>query len=124
MQDKFRFEKLLEAHKEHGKIIIGVDFDDTIFPLNQIYANRCANTRKLLQDLKEHAIICLYTVADEQSLKYKVELMRLWGITPDHINKSPVKLGDGGKPFFNVLLDDKAGLIETYNLLLNFKNQL
>ena len=43
--------------------------------------------------------------------------MRLWGIEPEFVNESPIELGDGGKPFFNILIDDKAGFTEVYNLL-------
>lgn len=124
MIDNVKLEKLLNAFDAHGKIIVGVDFDDTIFALDKRYTLLCAEVRALLKAVKPDAVICLYTVADNQSLQYKLELMKLWGIEPDFINESPVKLGNGVKPFFNILLDDKAGLVEAYNLLLKFKNEL
>ena len=115
-------DKLLEVYREHGKIIIGVDFDDTIFPYTK-YANRelINSVVNLLVKVKGKAYICLYTVSDNQSLKYKVEIMRLNKIEPDYINISPIKMGNGQKPFFNILLDDKAGLNEAYKELLRFK---
>ena len=116
--------KLISIFKQHGAIIIGVDFDDTIFPLNDKYINRCKAIRATLEEAKVCSKICLYTVADEQSLKYKIELMKLWGIPPDYVNESPIKLGDGSKPFFNILLDDKAGLNEAHNILKQFINAL
>tara|TARA_R110000851_G_scaffold41665_1_gene104371 strand:- start:1119 stop:1496 length:378 start_codon:yes stop_codon:yes gene_type:complete len=116
--------KLHKVFKEHGKIIIGVDFDDTVFPLDPECASMCKAVRLLLQECKVYSILCLYTVADTQSLEYKKEIMSLWGIPVDYVNESPVKLGDGSKPYFNILLDDKAGLYETYLLLQKFNNQL
>lgn len=124
MYDSLRIAKLNEVYTQHGKIIIGVDFDDTIFPLNSKYEDICSNVRLLLREAKVYSTICLYTVADEQSIKYKVELMRLWGIEPDYINESPIKLGNGVKPYFNLLLDDKAGLHQAFEVLKQFNNQL
>lgn len=113
-------ERLYEVYKKHGKIIIGVDFDDTIFALDPRREKMCEAVRTLLKQCSKYAKICLYTVADKHSLKYKVKLMEFWGISPDFVNESPIKLGDGSKPYFNVLLDDKAGLTESYELLNKF----
>lgn len=124
--DNVKLQKLIGVHMKHPTIIVGVDFDDTVFPLDERYRGLCKDVRDLLVRLKPFITICLYTVADEQSIKYKVELMKLWGIEPRYVNESPIKLGNGAKPYFNVLLDDKAGLVETILLLeefyLNTKN--
>ena len=126
MHDKTLYQKLLDTIEKHGRLIVGVDFDDTIFALNPIYDNRAANLRKLLKDLvdKDAITICLYTVADKQSILYKVALMESWGISPEFVNESPVKLGDGGKPFFNLLIDDKAGFTEVYNYLHKLNQEI
>ena len=118
--------KLLEVYKEHNKIIAGVDFDDTIFPLTHepYIINRCNEVVDLLIELKDILTICLYTVADDQSLEYKKSIMTMLKIKPAYINESPVKLGNGAKPFFNILLDDKAGLNETIEILIEFKNNI
>lgn len=122
---KYRnFKKLRAVYEEHGKIIIGVDFDDTIFSLEKETEQSCQLVRKLLKECVPFSTICLYTVADNQSLSYKVALMREWGFKPDFINESPVKLGNGDKPFFNILLDDKAGLKEAYETLEEFQLRL
>ncbi len=114
--------KLLKVYDEHNNIIVGVDFDDTIFKLSDdVKENDVSIRRKLLKYLKPYITICLYTVADKQSIKYKIELMKLWGIEPDYINESPIKLGNGHKPYFNLLLDDKAGLEETTKVLKALK---
>lgn len=119
-----QLQKLHDIYKEHNRIIIGVDFDDTIFPLDNKRASICESVRQLLLECKAFSTICLYTIADEQSIKYKVEIMKLWGIAPAYVNESPVVLGDGKKPYFNILLDDKAGLIESYQLLKKFNETL
>lgn len=119
-------EKLISVYKEHKQIIVGLDFDGTIFPFEESDIEICERVKKLIKDLhlRGKIVICLYTVADIQSIKYKIELMKLWGITPNYINESPIKLGNGDKPYFNILLDDKAGLPYTYDLLREFKNKI
>lgn len=117
-------EKLLNVYRTHGKIIVGLDFDDTIFPLDDSQEEICRRVRTLIELLKDHITICLYTVADNQAIKYKLALMKFWDISPDFINESPIKLGNGDKPYFNILLDDKAGLPYTYELLREFKKQI
>lgn len=119
-----QLQKLNDIYFEHGSLIIGVDFDDTIFALDPQREVICNSIRKLIKECKVHSEICLYTVASNQDIKYKIELMKLWGIEPNYVNESSVKLGNGAKPFFNILLDDKAGLIESYNLLKKFNDNL
>lgn len=119
-------DKLLKAYQEHGKIIVGVDFDDTIYPfsddLSEEDRKHCEFRIELLKRLKKNITICLYTCSDEASLKYKISLMKEWGISPDYVNESPVVIGNGAKPYFNLLLDDKAGLEEATRRLVEFKN--
>lgn len=120
---KKEIEKLIKIYKEHGKIIVGVDFDDTLFTFDKNNKQLHENVRKLLLDIKSKIILCLFTVADKQSLTYKEYIMEhCWDIKPHYINESPVKKwGNSVKPYFNILLDDKAGLPYTYNILNEFK---
>ena len=122
---EWRYEtyKLIEATKEHGKIIVGVDFDDTIFPLrdNKYIRERAEDLVDLLGELREYITLCLWTVADEQSLVYKIALMDEWGIKPDYVNSSPVSYEEVRKPYFNLVLDDKAGLNEAIEILKEYK---
>ena len=125
MRDKVLLEQLLAVYEKHGKIIVGVDFDDTVFPFNKNEANakRCNEVVKLLKKLKDRgmAIICLFSVADAQSLVYKEHIMDLYGIKPDYINESPMQnWGKCTKPYFNIQLDDKAGLNATLATITEF----
>lgn len=119
--------QLIDVYEKHGKIIIGVDFDDTVFPFNKSVANinRCNEVVEIVRDLKPYSIICLWSVADAQSLVYKEHIMDLYGIKPDYVNDSPLnKWGECKKVYFNIQLDDKAGLNETLQVLKNFKRYL
>ncbi len=127
--DRILLSKLKKSWDDHKSIIVGVDFDDTVFPFNNANkenVDRCALVRALLTTLKSDindyggdCCICLYTVADAQSLPYKIEIMKLYGLEADFVNEGPLdeKWGNPKKPFFNILLDDKAGLNESIEVL-------
>lgn len=129
--DKILFTKIVTAYDTHESLIVGVDFDDTVFPFNKTEENieRCQKVVRTLLELKSvlgvDLIICLYSVADEQSLVYKEHIMECYGLKPQFINEGPMdKKWNSKKPFFNILLDDKAGLDSALETLIEFKNQL
>ena len=124
---KYETQKLVNIHKEHGYILVGCDFDDTVFPFtnNKYIEDRCKVVRDLLRSIKNDIVLCLYTVADEQSMKYKNHIMRQWDLEPAYINESKISPWKGSqKPFFNIMLDDKAGLNEAIEILTEFKDYL
>lgn len=123
LENEHRLRKLWETFKTHGSLIVGVDFDDTVFPAkDHCWTTLCDGVKQALLEAYPNIKICLYTVADDQSLRYKVALMKEWGLEPKYINESPIKIGNGQKPYFNLLLDDKAGLYESLQLLRRFNS--
>ena len=123
----YELKKLLAAEKKYGKIVVGVDFDDTIFPLddNQYNVDRCFAVRRLLTGLiaQDRAVLCLWTVAEDWSMMYKKHIITQYGLKMDYFNESPIVHGKNiRKPHFNILLDDKAGLNETIKILEEFIN--
>ena len=119
----YELQKLLDAEKKYGKIVIGLDFDDTIFPLEEdsYVIDRCKLVRETILKIQDRADICLWTVAADWSIKYKIYITKSFGIHVDYVNESPIEFGvEIRKPHFNILLDDKAGLNETIKLLQEF----
>lgn len=126
--DTILLNKVADAYNRHSSLIVGVDFDDTIFPYNKTQENidRCDRVVLLLQTLKKkmgtNLILCLYSVADEQALVYKEHIMECYGLKPQFVNEGPMdNKWNSKKPFFNILLDDKAGLNETIEVLTVFE---
>ena len=112
-----QFSRLLNEYKQYGKLIIGFDFDNTIFD----YGNKGGDYSEvitLLQKCKEAGfILCLYTLSlNQENLDWKIVFCKQHHIEPDYVNESPV-LSGYSKPFFNILLDDRAGLESAYLLL-------
>lgn len=110
-------ERLIKEYKTHGKLVVGFDFDNTVF---DVHNNGCnySDIINLLRECKKLGfLLCLYTSEpDEDWLEWKIQYCGHFGIEPDYINDSPLLPGTK-KPFFNILLDDRAGLESAYIIL-------
>lgn len=116
-------QRLIKEWKAYGKIIIAVDFDDTIYPWG--YKNnedlvRLKEIVKLLQIAKETgAFITIFTCSapdrHEEIQKYCESIQ----LPIDSINSNPISLpyGNHGKIYANLFLDDRAGLDEALKIL-------
>lgn len=109
--------RLLSEYLTHGKLVVGFDFDNTIFDVHNKGID-CSEIISLLQKCKKLGfILCLYTAElREDWLKWKIDYCKHFGIEPDYVNESPLLPGTK-KPFFNILLDDRAGLESAYQTL-------
>lgn len=112
------FGRLCQELDTHKKLVIGFDFDNTIFDVHN-KGGDYSQVISVLQRCKELGwTLCLYTAElHEDWLKWKVDYCKHFGIEPDYVNESPLIKGTK-KPFFNLLLDDRAGLEEAYTLLI------
>ena len=115
-------DKLIEEYEKYHNLIIGFDFDNTICGLDN---ESISKVILLLQECKKLGFtLCLYTIStSEEWLAWKVKYCEYFGISPDYINDSPVLRGNR-KPFFNILLDDRAGLNEACICLENVVNYI
>ncbi|MFW6310858.1 MAG: hypothetical protein ACOC1K_01340 [Nanoarchaeota archaeon] len=113
--DRNSIERLKKEYNEHENIVIGYDFDDTVFPYHDTKTDMVVN---LLKDCKKLGFtLCIWsTCTRPEDIKYKVYIAEKMGIGPDYINESPLFNGTT-KPYFNILLDDRAGLSSSYNIL-------
>lgn len=117
--DRLSIERLKQEYKLHHTLVIGFDFDNTIYDSHDNGLN--VDPVKLL--LKQCSVLgftmCLYTISsnpDEMTTLDKIDYCTGIGIQVDYVNKSPL-LPNPYKPFFNILLDDRAGLAAAYNTL-------
>ena len=110
-------ERLTKEYKTHGKLVVGFDFDNTIFDIRNNGCNY-SDVINLLKECKKLGfVLCLYTSEFSQDwLKWKIDYCKRFGIEPDYVNESPLLPGTK-KPFFNILLDDRAGLESAYTTL-------
>lgn len=118
--------RLVNEYTKHNNIIIGVDFDDTI---HDTFNRGLLNTGELISILKDLQIkynctLCVWTAnPDEQKVRAYWEIE---GLRIDAYNESPLKSEkfNNVKPYFNVLLDDRAGLDSTFKQIKHLRDYL
>lgn len=112
-------ERLYAEYKKHGQLIVAVDFDETIFP----YKDKNVKYTKVIDLLRDcfgfGFYIVIYTASDPKRFPKMKEYLEQYGIAVSAVNKNPIKLpfGNHGKMYYNILLDDRAGLSSAYNVL-------
>ena len=121
LDDRKAINRLKKEYLQHKKLIIGFDFDNTIYDYHKENLELTPIINLLKRCSKLKFIMCLYTI--DNNLYFKRTYTRMLGINIDCVNTSPVILGNG-KPYFNILLDDRAGLSASYNILLTTLNEL
>ena len=128
--------RLLWEYNHYGRLIVGVDFDNTITVTENVCTNpiikqdsSCEAVVELLKrcSADPKIVLCLWTISGGSdghlTLQEKVEYCKSLGIKLDYINKSPfledefLEDDSNKKQFFNVLLDDRAGLESAYRNL-------
>ena len=110
-------DRLLEQYKLHGSLIVATDFDDTLFD----YHKKGFDYPKVVELLllcqaMGFTLIMLTTVEDESKLVDNVKYCKLLGLDIKYVNEGPI-MPKARKPFFNIYLDDKAGLGQAYDIL-------
>lgn len=114
--------KLVDTYIAHGNLIIAYDFDDTIKPFNpEDSCDVVINLIKRCQKL--NFTTYLWTCREGSRLESAIGYCNNKGLYPTYINRMPGVLGaDGRKPYYNILLDDKAGLDSAVEILTNVLN--
>lgn len=110
------FQRLVQEYNIHKSLVIAFDFDGTVYDFHKT-GETYELIIELLKDLKSIGcyIIC-FTANDDIRLitRYLLENK----IPFDSINANPPFFtSNANKIYYNALLDDRAGLIQTYNEL-------
>ena len=115
----FNIHNALEQKKERSwdKIIVCVDIHGTILKPNyeglahEFYPQATGTLMYLSR--REDIELVLYTCSTQKDINKYLELFESFDIHFDYVNKSSVSTSEfacfDDKPYFNVLLDDKAG---------------
>lgn len=110
--------RLLEEYYKYGKLIVAFDFDNTIYD----YHNNGGDYSEVIELLKDCSklgfeLILFTTEEDFTKLLNKSNSVKdLLGTANFKINKSSI-FRSATKPYYNILLDDRAGLEESYEIL-------
>jgi len=122
-------DRLMREWHVHQSLIIGFDFDGTIYD----YHNEGLFTAPVISLLQRCSnlgfTMCLFSLTTKDakmSMAQKVQYCKDMGINVSYVNDSPVLRDQypNTKPYFNILLDDRAGLRSAYYVLLETLNEL
>ena len=119
--------RLYKEWKEHKGVIIFVDFDNTVYDFYQ-EGHTHQKVLKLLKECQDlGCTIGVFTCRGEKDYDTIVAYFNLFGITIKYINTSPEPVKHvslSNKVYYNILLDDRAGLEAAYKALLNVKTKI
>lgn len=118
--------RLHKEYKKHPKLIIACDFDDTVYDFHKLGTlhERAINVVKQCAALGFYVV--LWTAAAPERFNFMKKHMQDNGIHVDAINENPIKLpfGNNGKIYYNILLDDRAGLGQALDALEIFLDNI
>ena len=102
--------RLIDQYKKHGQIIIAYDIDDTVRPY---YCTTCTDIQSLIRLAKSALNAYLIVYTSNPNIEEIKHFLDKEEIPYDSINENaPFVHYKTGKVFYNILLDDKAGLAQ------------
>lgn len=114
-------DRLYKEYKKHPRLIIACDFDDTVF---NFHGYPDTDFKRIKNALTECAALDFYIVCFTASQVTRYDFIRKhfsdsMGISLDGINQNVIELpyGNNGKIYYNILLDDRAGLGQALDIL-------
>lgn len=124
MRNKYE-ERLFQEWINHGKIIIAVDYDDTISPWkfkSEEDLKFYENVFDILKNAKyTGAYITVWSACNPDRFDEIRSYCKSKGLEIDSINANPIDVpyGKDKKIYANIYLDDRAGLMESLTMLHN-----
>lgn len=116
--DETCVQRILKEWKEHGKLIIAYDYDNTVFDYYKkgYTYDRVIALLKRCQKIGAHFIV--FSTCTDPQYPVMIEYLNKHEIPFDKINENlDFVTFVGRKVYFNILLDDRAGLSAAYNIL-------
>jgi hypothetical protein len=110
------FLRLYKEYQQYGSLVIAFDFDNTVYDYH-IKGGTYNNVIDLLINLKEIGCYLICFTANSNT-KFVEDYLRFCNIPFDGINENPPFFkSEMRKIYYNVLLDDRAGLSQVYQEL-------
>lgn len=114
-------DRLFAVWAKHGRCILAVDYDDSVHAFRD-QTDTHDRAHGLLRRAKDlNCLIILFTAGEPARYPDMIAYMTAHGFVPDSINETPkdlrLSVGNHGKPYYNLLLDDKAGLGQALDIL-------
>ncbi len=117
------FKRLYEEYKAHKSLAIAVDFDNTIYDFHK---KGYRYDRVMDISIRAQKLGCrIYIFTANPDLELIQTFCKDKGLVISGINSDMIPLGyENRKPFYSLLLDDRAGLISAYEDLSTLVNTI
>jgi len=110
------FNRLLKEYKEHKSLVVAYDFDNTVYDFHQ-EGHEYKDVIGLLRQLKGIGCYLIVFTANED-IDFIKKYCHENQIPFDSVNENPSFFtSKARKIYYNILLDDRAGLKEAYDSL-------
>ena len=111
-------ERLKKEVKTYGKLYIAFDFDNTIFDFHNEGID-CSRVISILKKASEkgHVLILFTVSSDPERIQFMKLYCKHFGINIKYINENKELFQGSVKPYYNILLDDRAGLESSIRIL-------
>jgi hypothetical protein len=112
-------ERLWREYETHKRLIVAVDYDDTVFDFHK-RTHLHGYILRLLRRCKEAGFyVVLFSASAPERHPEMLAYMESHGVEVDSVNRNPIPLpfGHHGKIYYNILLDDRAGLGQAAEIL-------
>jgi len=112
-------ERLSREWRKHKKLIVAVDYDDTVFDYHD-FGHKHQAVEGILKECQDLGFyIVVFTASDPSRHDGMIKALAERGINVSAVNTNPISLpfGNWGKIYYNILLDDRAGLGQSFEIL-------
>lgn len=109
-------ERLLAEYRQYGSLVVAYDFDNTVYDYHQ-KGWQFPRVSNLLRELKEIGCYLIVFTANANT-GFVTDYLQQNQIPFDSINENPPFYpSEARKIYYNILLDDRAGLRQCYDVL-------
>ena len=115
LNDEETYNRLMIEYKKYGSLFVAFDFDNTVFDYHKAGDTFPKVEELLIKCRRFNMKLILFTANEGEKLPEIIKYCKERGYEPDYVNESPIS--PTRKPYYNILLDDRAGLKSSYDAL-------